>query len=234
MPKFRNSLPLLAVCALLAACATPQPSPPTGPLPPTNNYSYRKAPTNQMVVALTFDDGPSAATTPRLLEILKKKDVRATFFVVGKNVATYPDIVRQAVANGHEIGNHSWNHPKLPLLTDAGVTAELQRTDDALTALGVKVRYLRPPYGSITDAQRQWIHKKFGYHFILWDVDPGDWQRPVVGEVVSRVVNNARPGSIILLHDIHPDTVTAVPEIIDQLRARGFNFLTVSELLATP
>jgi peptidoglycan/xylan/chitin deacetylase (PgdA/CDA1 family) len=117
-------------------------------------------------------------------------------------------------------------------MSDAAVTAELRKTEHALAAAGVQPRYLRPPYGAFTNAQRQWVHQKFGYYFIFWDVDPNDWQRPGVATVTQRVVGNARPGSIILLHDIHADSVAAVPAIIEQLRARGFRFLTVSELLA--
>ncbi|MDR1190929.1 MAG: polysaccharide deacetylase family protein [Verrucomicrobiales bacterium] len=224
----------LLPAALLAACATtpPQPGPTRGPAAPSPNYSYHHVRTTEPVVALTFDDGPSATHTPRLLQILREQGVRATFFVVGTNVAARPDLVRQAAADGHELGNHSWSHPRLPDLTDAAVTAELRKTADALAAVGVKPAYLRPPYGAFTNAQRQWVHQKFGYDFIFWDVDPNDWQRPGVAVVTQRVVDNARPGSIILLHDVHADTVTAVPAIIAQLRARGFRFLTVSELLA--
>jgi peptidoglycan/xylan/chitin deacetylase (PgdA/CDA1 family) len=232
MSKWFKLSSLAAAAGWLVSCVAPQSSAPTGPAAPSPNYSYTRARTSQPVVALTFDDGPNPVTTPRLLQILRENGVSATFFMVGRNAAAYPDVVRQVTADGHEIGNHSWSHPRLPDLTDSGVSNELRKTEDALAAAGARPKYLRPPYGSLTNAQRQWVHKKFGYDFIFWDVDPNDWQRPGVDAVARRVVDNARPGSIILLHDIHADSVAAVPAIIERLKARGFRFLTVSELLS--
>ncbi|MDR1304317.1 MAG: polysaccharide deacetylase family protein [Verrucomicrobiales bacterium] len=227
---------MLACAAGLISCGTtvvPEKTvQPTGSVPPRAAFSHTRVRTNEPLLALTFDDGPSSAHTPRLLEILRDQDARATFFMIGRNVAAQPELVRQVAAAGHEIGSHSWSHPRLSALSVAAVTDELQKTERALLAAGVKPKYLRPPYGAFTDAQRRWVHQRFGYEFIFWDVDPNDWRKPGVAAVVSRVVDNARPGSIILLHDIHADSVAAVPEIIDRLRAKGFKLLTVSELLA--
>jgi peptidoglycan/xylan/chitin deacetylase (PgdA/CDA1 family) len=239
MPKFKNLLMALALpgASILVSCGTTKApektAPQAGGAVSHETFSHTRIRTGEPLVALTFDDGPSISNTPGLLEILKENGVRATFFMVGKNVAAHSDIARQVAANGHEIGSHSWSHPHLGKLPDAAVTEELQKTEDALMAAsGERPRYLRPPYGDFTNAQRQWVHRKFGYDFIFWDVDPEDWRRPGVDAVVSRVVNGAHDGSIILLHDIHADSVAAVPAIIDQLKAKGFKFFTVSELLA--
>jgi peptidoglycan/xylan/chitin deacetylase (PgdA/CDA1 family) len=226
---------LAASAMILASCGGVKPPAPVAPKSggaPDGTFSHRRVNTGEAVVALTFDDGPSAANPPRLLEILRDKGVKATFFMIGKNVAAHPEVVRQVAGGGHEIGSHSWSHPRFPNLGDDAVRRELRQTEEALlAAAGVKPRYLRPPYGSLTAAQREWIHREFGYEFIYWDVDPNDWRKPGVDEVTARIVNSARPGSILLLHDIHADSVAAVPAIIDQLRAKGFKFLTVSELL---
>lgn len=188
-------------------------------------------------VAMTFDDGPSAALTPKLLDLLAAHHMKATFFVVGENAANHPEILRRAVKEGHEIGNHTWSHPNLAKMGDEGVRRELQRTDDAIrNAIGIRPTLMRPPYGSITARQKRWIHDDFGYRVIIWDVDPLDWKRPGPSVVTSRILKEARPGSIILAHDIHAPTIEAMPATFDQLQAKGFKFVTVSELLgmATP
>lgn len=184
-------------------------------------------------VAMTFDDGPSAALTPKLLDLLAAHHMKATFFVVGQNAADHPEILRRAVKEGHEIANHSWSHPNLGKMGDDGVRRELQKTDDAIkAAIGVRPTLMRPPYGSITARQKRWMHEEFGYRIILWDVDPLDWKRPGPSVVTSRILKEARPGSIILAHDIHAPTIEAMPATFDQLQAKGFKFVTVTELLA--
>jgi peptidoglycan/xylan/chitin deacetylase (PgdA/CDA1 family) len=184
-------------------------------------------------IAMTFDDGPSAKLTPELLDILAAHHIHATFFVIGKNVIDHPEILQRAVREGHEIGNHSWSHPSLGKMRDDKVREELQKTDDAIKgAIGTRPVLMRPPYGSITARQKQWIHEEFGYRTILWDVDPLDWKRPGSAVVTSRIVHETRPGSIILSHDIHPGTIKAMPATFDQLQGKGFKFVTVSELIA--
>ncbi len=184
-------------------------------------------------IAMTFDDGPSEKLTPQLLDLLAAHHIHATFFVIGKNVVEHPEILRRAVREGHEIANHSWSHPALGKMSDARVRAELQKTDDAIqSAIGVRPVLMRPPYGSVTARQKQWIHEEFGYRTILWDVDPLDWKRPGSGVITNRIVKETRSGSIILSHDIHPGTIKAMPETFDQLEAKGFKFVTVSELIA--
>ena len=183
-------------------------------------------------IAMTFDDGPSATLTPKLLDILAAHQIKATFFVIGENVAEHPEIVARAAREGHEIGNHSWSHPNFGKMSDDGVRSQLQRTDDAIkSATGSRPTLLRPPYGSITSREKRWIHDQFGYQIILWDVDPYDWKRPGPSVVRNRILKETRPGSIVLSHDIHPGTIEAMPSTFDALEAKGFKFVTVSELI---
>jgi peptidoglycan-N-acetylglucosamine deacetylase len=183
-------------------------------------------------IAITFDDGPSATLTPKLLDLLAAHRIKATFFVIGENVAEHPEIVARAAREGHEIANHSWSHPNLAKLSDESVRRQLWRTDDAIkNATGTRPTLLRPPYGSITEREKRWIHDEFGYHIVLWDVDPYDWKRPAPAVVRNRILQETRPGSIVLSHDIHPGTIEAMPSTFDALEAKGFKFVTVSELI---
>jgi Predicted xylanase/chitin deacetylase len=185
-------------------------------------------------IAMTFDDGPSATLTPKLLDLLAAHHIKATFFVIGENVAEHPEIVARAAQEGHEIANHSWSHPNFGKMSDEGVRSQLQRTDDAIkSATGKRPTLMRPPYGSITAREKRWIHDEFGYQIILWDVDPYDWKRPGPAVVRNRILKETRPGSIVLSHDIHPGTIEAMPSTFDALEAKGFKFVTVSELIRT-
>ncbi|MBA2431922.1 MAG: polysaccharide deacetylase family protein [Chthoniobacterales bacterium] len=207
----------------------PPPDPPRGGPQITFNSVYVEEP----YVAITFDDGPHATLTPKLLDMLAARKLKATFFVIGKNAVEYPQIMKRIVQEGHELANHSWSHPNLGKMGDDGVRSQLQKTDDAIkAAAGARTTLFRPPYGSITPRQKQWIYDSLGYRTIIWDVDPFDWKRPGPGVIRDRIVTQSRPGSIILLHDIHPGSVEAVPQTLDQLTAKGFKFATVSELLA--
>jgi peptidoglycan/xylan/chitin deacetylase (PgdA/CDA1 family) len=183
-------------------------------------------------IAMTFDDGPSSTLTPKLLDLLAARHIKATFFVIGENVAEHPEIVGRAAREGHEIGNHSWSHPNLGKMSDDGVRRQLQQTDDAIqSATGKRPTLMRPPYGSITPREMRWIHDEFGYDIILWDVDPYDWKRPGPAVVRARILKETRPGSIVLSHDIHPGTIEAMPSTFVELEAKGFKFVTVSELI---
>src|SRR5437879_6310196 len=192
---------------------------------------------NGPYIAMTFDDGPSAVLTPKLLDLLAAHHIKATFFVIGENVAEHPEIVARAAREGHEIANHSWSHPNFGKMSQESVRSQVQRTDDAIrNATGKRPTLLRPPYGSITEREKRWIHDEFGYDIILWDVDPLDWKRPGPAVVRNRILKETRPGSIVLSHDIHPGTIEAMPSTLDALEAKGFKFVTVSELIgmATP
>jgi peptidoglycan/xylan/chitin deacetylase (PgdA/CDA1 family) len=183
-------------------------------------------------IAMTFDDGPSATLTPKLLDLLAAHHIKATFFVIGENVAEHPEVVARAAREGHEIGNHSWSHPNFGKMSDESVRRQLQQTDDAIkNATGKRPTLMRPPYGSITSREKRWIHDEFGYNIILWDVDPYDWRRPGPAVVRARILKETRPGSIVLSHDIHPGTIEAMPSTFDELQAKGFKFVTVSELI---
>jgi peptidoglycan-N-acetylglucosamine deacetylase len=208
--------------------STPTPANP-GPKPAT----YTQVRVDQPYIAMTFDDGPSSANTPRLLEILKQRNIKATFFLIGQNAAANPDIVRQILADGHEIGNHSWTHPQLSKLSDDRVKAEITKTQDAIKeASGFTPTILRPPYGAITARQREWIESQFGLNIILWSVDPLDWKRPGASVITQRILGQVRPGAIILSHDIHKQTVDAMPATLDGLIAKGYKFVTVTQLIA--
>jgi len=197
-----------------------------------SSITFSSVHVDEPYIAMTFDDGPSATLTPKLLDILAAHHIKATFFVIGENVAQHPEIVARAAREGHEIGNHSWSHPNLAKMSDAGVRNQLQRTDDAIkSATGSHPTFLRPPYGSITEREKRWIHDEFGYRIILWDVDPYDWKRPGPAIVRNRILKETRPGSIVLSHDIHPGTIEAMPSTFDELQAKGFKFVTVSELI---
>ncbi|MFG1700405.1 polysaccharide deacetylase family protein [Nonomuraea sp. NPDC049309] len=181
-------------------------------------------------VALTFDDGPGEHT-PRLLDLLRERDVRATFFVIGEMVAADKGgrTVRRIVDEGHEIGNHSWSHPSLTSLPLHGIKRELRSTEEIVQRLtGVRMRVMRPPYGA-TDARVAAETRREGLAQILWTLDTLDW-RDRVTETVAKRAGHARPGSIVLMHDIHRTTVDAVPKVLDTLTRRGFTFVTISEL----
>ncbi len=184
-------------------------------------------------IAITFDDGPHPQNTPRLLDILRARNVKATFYVIGRSVDLYPQIVRRTVAEGHEIGNHTYTHRLLSKLGDDEVRKEMTRCRDAIVrAAGVRPRTMRPPYGGLLQRQRQLIHAEFGNPTILWSVDPLDWKRPGPSVVTSRILSATTAGGIVLAHDLHSQTVDAMPATIDGLLRKGFRFVTVSQLLA--
>jgi peptidoglycan-N-acetylglucosamine deacetylase len=184
-------------------------------------------------IAITFDDGPHPQNTPRLLDMLRARNIKATFYVIGRNVELYPQVVRRTVGEGHEIGNHSQTHRLLSKLSDTELRQEMSRCRDAVgRAAGVQPRTMRPPYGGLLQRQRELVHSEFGYPVILWSVDPLDWKRPGAGVVTSRILAGTASGGIVLAHDLHSQTVDAMPATLDGLLRRNFKFVTVSQLLA--
>jgi peptidoglycan/xylan/chitin deacetylase (PgdA/CDA1 family) len=174
---------------------------------------------------LTFDDGPHPKYTPEILDWLRKQQIHATFFLVGENVVRYPELVKRIVAEGHEIGNHTWSHPKLSVMSDSVVRSQIKRTHDAIiAACGKAPVAFRPPYGAITARQRSWIESEFGYKTILWDIDTEDWKKTTSAAVASRIEHGLKPGSanIILAHDIHPRILPALQSLSPKLQARHF------------
>ncbi len=184
-------------------------------------------------IALTFDDGPVTSNTTRVLNMLKKRNIKATFYVLGPRVKNNPTLMRRMVAEGHEVGNHTWTHGKLTNMSDSMVRSELKRTENAIiAATGVKPRTMRPPYGALLTRQRNMIFNEFGYPTILWDVDPQDWKKPGLSVIRNRIVSKTKAGSIVLLHDLHSSSVDAVPSTVDALLRKGYKFVTVSQLIA--
>lgn len=208
--------------------ADPAPSPtPTVPEPSVSGGRVDCA--RVACVALTFDDGPGQHTE-RLLDELASSQAPATFFLLGQNVARQPQVVARMAAAGHEIGNHTWDHKQLTKLGVEAQRREIDRAAAAIAGAGARATVFRPPYGShnaTTDAVA-------GLPVVLWDVDTLDWKTRDTDATVKAALSGAKPGSIVLMHDIHEPTVAAVPRIVAGLRERGFTLVTVSELLGDP
>ena len=185
-------------------------------------------------VAITYDDGPVPGSTERLLDILKRKDVHATFFVVGRNANANPQILRRIRDEGHTIGNHSFSHPDLARQSDGAIAAQLDDTDAALQKqAGLDPHWLRPPYGSHNPRVASAAGAR-GMALAVWDVDTADWQHRNPATTRKRAVDGAREGSIILMHDIHQPTVDAAECVIDGLRAKGLNPVGLDEMIKRP
>ncbi|MFF3979608.1 polysaccharide deacetylase family protein [Streptomyces sp. NPDC001828] len=183
-------------------------------------------------IALTFDAGPGPHT-PQLLDILKEKKVHATFFLLGrKHVDTYPDTVRRAAAEGHEIANHTWTHQRLDQLKPDEIRSELDRTQQAVKKLtGHEPTLMRPPQGRTNDKVKA-VAKELGLAQVLWSATAKDYATTDSALIRKRILDQAGRDGIILLHDIYDGTVPAVPGIIDELKRRGYTFVTVPQLLA--
>ena len=183
---------------------------------------------NRKVVALTFDDGPNPATTNQALDTLSKYGIKATFFVLGKNVSGNEGILKRMKADGHVIGNHSWSHPVLSKLSLDDAKKQITDTEDALTkVLGSSSKLMRPPYGAITDD----IRNSLDLSFIMWNVDSLDWKSKNEAAILTEIQREVKNGSIILMHDIHAETVNALPKVIDYLKGQGYDFVTIPDLL---
>lgn len=184
-------------------------------------------------VALTFDDGPHPDFTPQVLEVLRRYDVKATFFCVGINAAAYPELVARAAEEGHQVGNHTWSHPYLPDLTRDQVLRQVDATNEALAkAAGGDNRLVRPPYGARTGRMLRWL-AGHGMVTALWDVDAQDWAQPGADAVVAKVTAEVRPGSVVLMHDYGGDrtqTIAALPRIIEKLQSDGYALVTVDRV----
>ena len=182
-------------------------------------------------VALTFDDGPDPRRTPALLDALRELDVKATFFVVGDSVDANPELCARIAREGHELGNHTYSHRYLPLARSRSVERELRATDRAIArATGQVPAIARPPYGG----RSPWTVRAFARvakRLVLWDVNSFDWKGKPAPEIAERVLERARPGSIILMHEARSggeDTVAAVRLLVPALRARGYDLVTIA------
>lgn len=233
-PATTNSTPAATASPVATATAqTPAPAAAAAPGTPPKRYSYNSCHVDGKYIALTFDDGPHGELTPKLLDMLKARGVKATFFMVGQCVVQYPQIVKRMAAEGHEVANHSWNHTALNKLGADGLRKQLVNTNDAIeNACGIRPTVMRPPYGATNAALNKKINEEYGMKVILWSVDPLDWKYRNSARVSSQILQGTQPGGIILSHDIHATTVAAMPETIDALLAKGYKFVTVSELIA--
>jgi peptidoglycan/xylan/chitin deacetylase (PgdA/CDA1 family) len=246
---YRNRLFRVAIFLLMAFClgivaaselatgqpalSEPTPTPSAAPSDAPQKASYSSCRVFGPYIAMTFDDGPHPILTPRLLDMLKARGIRATFFLIGQNAAAYPDIVRRIAAEGHEIGNHTWNHPQLTKLSPSALREEIERTSSTIAEIiGKPLVVMRPPYRATSAYINHWMNREFGMKVILWSVDPLDWKYRNSASVESQILAGAQPGAIILSHDIHPTTVAAMPDVFDSLLAKGYKFVTVSELIA--
>jgi polysaccharide deacetylase family sporulation protein PdaB len=196
---------------------------------------YRMGDPSKPQVALTFDDGPDVQWTPQILDVLDQKGAKATFFVLGREVEKNPQIAARIVQEGHVIGNHGYSHTVLTRLSSSQISLELARANNAISAAtGVQPRLLRPVGGAFNQTVLNTAAQN-GYSVILWSVDPQDWKGINATAVVNRVIANTRQGSIILLHSGEgpnlTGTVQGLPKIIDQLRAKGLQLVTIPELL---
>ncbi len=225
-------------------------------------YEYAEAPASQLfgstvvsgpptrhVVALTFDDGPNPPYTNELLHVLESEHVHATFFVVGRDAAAFPQILAREARDGDAIGNHTWNHAHLVVMSPGAIASSLARTDDAIErATGERSHLMRPPYG-----KRDWlvlaVARRLGYTPVMWSVPlADDWENPPPQVIAARILPRVRNGAIIVLHDgdegalcardrvrgcSRANSVAAARLIIDALKRRGYGFVTIPELLAS-
>lgn len=181
---------------------------------------------NEKYVALTFDDGPNPNSTTKLLEILKKHDVKATFFMVGYNIEEYPYIVKKVYSEGHDIGIHSYGHINYSNLTFDKVLEDIDKCSNLIySAIGKKPYLVRPPFGAINENE---INTP-DYFFVNWNVDPCDWKTSDSEEIAKNAIKYTKNGSIILLHDIYNASCEAADLIISDLKEKGYRFVTISE-----
>ena len=200
----------------------PKPEPAPAPAAPTPTVANK-------TIALTFDDGPGPYTA-HLLDILDQYGAKATFFLIGSKVSGQASVVRSIQARGHQLGNHSWSHPELPKLSVDQIAGEIDRTNEAIRqATGVKPSILRPPYGAVNGVVLEQLRLR-NMSSILWSVDTRDWADRNSQIVCSRAVAGARPGAVILMHDIHQTSVNAVPCILSSLKQQGYSFVTIQRL----
>ncbi len=182
-------------------------------------------------IALTIDDGPHPTYTLKLLQILKENNVHATFFVVGEKAEEYPDLVRAEVAGGHEVGNHTYDHVSLIKIPPEYIDTEIEACGEVIKGItGHSPHLFRPPGGEYNQAVAEAV-EALGYRMILYSDDPGDYADPGTGVIETRTLDTISNGGIILLHDGSAQIPVILPQIIQRLKARGFRFVTVDELL---
>lgn len=231
----------VTVTASARATATPTPITPFPPylwqelavLQNENRFLFNGN-TKVPEIALTFDDGPNPYYTPQVLAVLQQYHIKATFFCIGQQVVEYPDLVRQEYAAGNIIGNHSWSHPDMGLLSSDSILSQINRTSDTIQkATGVRPTFFRPPYG-VFNSNVLTEANLLGLTTVIWNDEARDWLRPGIGIITSRILGLAGNGAIILMHDGGGDrsqTVAALPTIITSLQAQGYKFVTLQQMV---
>ena len=213
-----------------AATAAPTPAPSAPPTPAPAPATGRRVDPEKKMIALTFDDGPGAGTQ-RILSALDAVDGRATFCMVGNRVGQYAQTARRVAEQGSEIATHTWDHPNLAKLSAAQVQRELERSMDAIERVtGVRPTVLRPPYGSVNATVRA-ACRELGLVIANWNIDPEDWRVRDARQVYRHIMDNARDGAIVVCHDLYPETAAAMESAVQELTERGYQLVTVSELL---
>ncbi|HLQ83620.1 MAG TPA: polysaccharide deacetylase family protein [Pseudogracilibacillus sp.] len=182
-------------------------------------------------VALTFDDGPHADVTPKILDTLEKNNAVATFYMLGSQVEYYPNLANEVKNAGHEIGDHTMNHQDLSVLDFNGVQNEMRKSHQIITdTIGQNPTTMRPPYGAWNDNVKK-VAQQMNTPIIMWSVDSLDWKSRNATAVHDKVMSNVTPGAIVLLHDIHASTAEALPQLLHSLKDEGYETVTVSQLL---
>ncbi|MGN0404898.1 MAG: polysaccharide deacetylase family protein [Bariatricus sp.] len=182
----------------------------------------------KMKIALTFDDGPHPSCTPLLLDGLKERGVKVTFFVIGVNVEQYPELVKREYEEGHIVGNHTYNHVEITRIDSEKAKEEIEKTSQAVERItGHPTEYMRPPFG----AWQKDLELEMNVIPVLWTVDPLDWTTENEDEIVNKVVTDVQENDMILLHDCYKSSVNAALRIIDLLQKEGYEFVTVDELI---
>nr|WP_238480923.1 polysaccharide deacetylase family protein [Desulforadius tongensis] len=186
---------------------------------------------SELKVALTFDDIPDPYYTPAILDILNQKNVQATFFVIGNKARNYPEIIKRIVDEGHCLANHSWDHPYLPRLSARDIQDQIVSTGSLLFNItGSRTEFFRPPYGAMNDMVIT-AANRLGYKIVLWSVDSNDWKGYPPERVLQNILGAVKPGAIILQHCGNDGTLKSLDTLIDTLRQRGYDLVTIPQLL---
>jgi peptidoglycan/xylan/chitin deacetylase (PgdA/CDA1 family) len=189
-------------------------------------------PSTRPHIALTFDDGPNPGVTDRILDELQKRGAKATFFMIGERIAASPELARRVVAEGHDVANHTYTHPKLTEVPPARVEEELQKTQDIIhDVLGVQATWFRPPYLTFRRDLAPHVQRR-GLRVVTGNVDPADWSQPGEEKIIEVITQKATPGSIVICHDMYAQTANAIGTILDRLLAAGLTPVTLSTLMA--
>jgi peptidoglycan/xylan/chitin deacetylase (PgdA/CDA1 family) len=228
----------LAAQALATKLAATLPETPT-PVPPADKTDQSfdpfvySGPTEGNRIALTFDDGPTPGVTDRILDELKQRKITATFFMIGEKVTASPNLARRVAAEGHEIGNHTFSHPKLSSLPDQQVRLEIEQTQDIIgETVGVRPACFRPPYLAFRRNQAS-IPQAMQLSIICGNLDSRDWAQPGEDKITDTILSQAKCGSIIICHELHAQTANCIGSVLDKLHEKGLIFVTASAFVAS-